>query len=438
MTPAFLVFVAVLAILQLVLPKRLAFAPLLIAACHLGNIEIASELTAVRLLILIGLGRALIGGNFSFSLSSTQDKAFLGFAVVALAVSVFPREDIPSPIKQNLGLIFNVVGTYLYGRAYLIGPNLAERFALTLICVITPLSLFLSLEQQTSKNAYSALGSRHDYAMTREGRNRAQGPFKHPILAGTVGAACLPFAISLWKRKRKTAILGIAASTMIAVASASSGPLAAACAGLLALYIWKYRKRIGLIQKVALAMIIGMHITSTRGVWYLMAHMDLAGGSTGYHRAKLIDNAMAEIDRWWLKGTDYTRNWMFSGVSWSDRHTDITNYYLHLAVIGGLGLLFCLVWILMSAYRSAGKALKEVDYEVSFESFALWCTGSALFVHVTSFLSVSYFDQMYVLFYMNIALIPGLVENLRSSALEKENQVEAESRHQGPKRYQYV
>ena len=70
--------------------------------------------------------------------------------------------------------------------------------------------------------------------------------------------------------------------------------------------------------------------------YYIIARADIIGGSTGWHRAALIDSAIRHLNEWWLIGTDYTRNWMVTGVSWSADNTDITNHYLYLGVLGGL------------------------------------------------------------------------------------------------------
>ena len=397
------------------LPKKWAFLPLLIAACHLGNGEIVANVTACRLVILLGLTRAIASGMLRWSPRNPLDASFGFFTVVALLVSLAHREDIASPFRQNLGLIFNVFGSYLYGKSFLQGTDFLTRFATGLAIVLVPLSLGLAVEKVARKNAYFLLGSGKLDVMMREGKVRASGPFRHPILSGTLGATSLPLMVFLWKRRRTLAVVGGAACFVIILSSASSGPLAALAASFLALWLWRWRKYIGPIQMAVFLFLLIMHLTSTRGVWYLMARMDLVGGSTGYHRAKLIDSAMMHLDRWWLCGTDFTRDWMFSGVSWSDRHTDITNYYLHMGVIGGLGLLAALVCILVSAFRSIGRGVKlgppyrdenPVRYDLA---FGAWCVGSALFAHALSFLSVSYFDQMYAMFYLMVGAVPGVV-----------------------------
>ncbi len=417
MPPLLIAATALLAILQFLIPRKWAFTPILIACFHLGDLEIIPNLTPVRIMILCGLIRAGISGTLVFKPTCTLDKAFYVFSTIALLVSAAPRLDIPSPISQNLGLILNVHGTYLYGRSLLVGDKLIERYTIAMILLLLPLAALLTFEQRTRQNIYYHLGARADSSMVRGDRNRALGPFQHAILSGTVGAAALPFALILWRRKKIHGIVGIGASLAIVVSSASSGPMAAAIVTAAALMVWPARRWLSMIQRIGLVMVFVLHLISTRGIWYLMARMDLAGGSTGYHRAKLIDSAINDFGDWWLFGTDYTRNWMFSGVSWSSRHTDITNYYLQFGVTGGMGLLLAFVAILYYGFKTYGIRLRATNFENSTENFGLWCLGCSLVAHATSFLSVAYFDQSYANLFMLIALGPAIINFQSSSAI---------------------
>jgi hypothetical protein len=44
-------------------------------------------------------------------------------------------------------------------------------------------------------------------------------------------------------------------------------------------------------------------------VWFLIARIDLAGGSSGYHRAMLIDTFLRHFGDWWLLGTKDAFSW---------------------------------------------------------------------------------------------------------------------------------
>lgn len=414
MTTLFTLIVAALFIAQVAIPKRWIFLPILVAAFHLNNYEVLPELTACRLLTLVGLVRLFLLGSFRTIRINILDKAFIGFAAVALLVSIAPRLDVPSPLKQNLGLIINVVLTYLYARLSIDSTHDSlHRLSVAIVCCLIPLAVALTVEKRTGRNLYSILGTVSAEAAEREGKIRATGPFKHPILAGTAGATSLPLVLIIYRRRMMVALLGLLSSLLVVLASSSSGPLAALFAALVGLSLWPWRNSVKLMKWSAIIVVIILHLFSTRGIWYLMARMDLVGGSTGFHRALLIDNAFSDFSRWWLRGTDYTRSWMFSGVSWSDRHTDITNYYIHLGVIGGVGLMGTLILVIIFAFNIIGRLLanlRGMEQTCSLQTFtfAVWCLGCALLAHTISFVSVSYFDQLYVLFYILVGTISSL------------------------------
>lgn len=147
-----------------------------------------------------------------------------------------------------------------------------------------------------------------------------------------------------------------------------------------------------------------------RGPWYIMASLDLVGGSTGWHRAKLIDQGFTYFGDWWLWGTDYTRHWMATGVSWSSDHVDMTNYYLHLGVVGGvmlpLAIIIAMIYCLRNLYLGMDLASPE-------NQLLMWFWGAMICTHAVSFVSISYFDQMFVFFYLSLAAVPGLLEGVQ-------------------------
>jgi hypothetical protein len=407
----FIILVSLLVLLQVTLPRRFSFFPLVVAGCHLGNVDILPEFTPARLLILIGLSRALVGQFFVFSTKSKLDLLFLLFSLIAVLSSFGHQSDpwVPSPLSARAGLAFNVFGSYLYGRAYLPDMDTFARYAKILPIVLIPLAIGLSLEKRTGRNLYWYLGADNAVTLVREGKMRAQGVFRHPILAGTAGATALPFAYLLWNTgRRKLALLGMVACLGVVLASASSGPLAAVGITAASVFFWQRRHWLRLAFWSLLGLALLYPLLSGRGPWWLMSRIDLVGGSTGWHRAYLIDQAMIHLDEWWLIGTDYTRHWMPTGVSFSPNHSDLTNYYLHLGVLGGGALALCLIAFIIIAIRMLIRNLTDIP-----ESAAIlrWCAGASLVTHAVSFISISYFDQMYIFFYLLLGAIPGLVSN---------------------------
>jgi hypothetical protein len=158
--------------------------------------------------------------------------------------------------------------------------------------------------------------------------------------------------------------------------------------------------------------------------------IDFVGGSTGWHRSRLLDSAIAHLDEWWLFGTDYTRHWMPFGLPSMPEHCDLTSYYVHLGVIGGLPLVITLVVILSRSFGFLGAAIRKRRAEKSPDEFLLWCAGSALFAHTVTFFTISYFDSLYVFFYALIAALTPLIVSTAPKRLSPQAVTKPEFRPQ--------
>lgn len=392
-----------LMIAQLLLPRRYGFVPLVAAALHIGNVEFIGELTIHRALIIIGIIRAIAGGFFRFSISSPLDLCFIVFALVALFSAGFHNDPIFNPYVAHTGLVLNVCGTYLYGKSYLSYNDWPQKFAFFTAILTIPLGTLMYAEAISAKNYYSVIGTTHSGVIIRDGDVRARGPFGHPILGGTAGGTSFALCVILWQSKRKIAIAGMLSSFAIVISSASSGPLMALMISIAWLLFWRKRVHVKKVPKLAVLMCVALELLMERPFYYIIAHIDLTGGSTSWHRCRLMEMGIKHFDEWWLAGTDFTRHWMPTGVSWNPNHTDITNYYLHLGVIGGVFLLLTLVGIIFFNFRTLFQRVSPFKNENSGQEFIFWCLSASLLSHIASFISISYFDQMYVLFYLLIA-----------------------------------
>ena len=134
-----------------------------------------------------------------------------------------------------------------------------------------------------------------------------------------------------------------------------------------------------------------------------MARIDIVGGSTGWHRSRLIESAFEHFGEWWLTGTDYTRHWMATGVSYSGNHTDITNHYLMSGVLGGLPLMLLFILILWTSFTYVGQALRQTPLPSQQQQFLVWSVGAALFGHAITCMAVAYFDQSIAFLYVTLA-----------------------------------
>ena len=142
--------------------------------------------------------------------------------------------------------------------------------------------------------------------------------------------------------------------------------------------------------------------------YYLIARIDLAGGSTGWHRAELIHQAIQHLNEWWLAGTTYTRDWMPYGVDWSEDHCDITNQYIAYGVVGGLPLMCLFIAVLWAAFRYVGNFLRLHAEDNPADLKFVWALGAALLAQAAACLSIAYFDQSFIFLYANIAVLGSL------------------------------
>jgi len=310
-----------------------------------------------------------------------------------------------------MGFVYNAVGLYFIFRSIVHDEDDYYLIFKMLAWVMVPLAISMAIEKTTQRNLFSIFGGVPEYTLVREGKLRCQGAFLHPILAGTFGATSIPFFVALWVRgagQKLTAVVGIVSATIIAVASASSGPVMVYAAVILGLFMWKLRDSMRMVRWVLLFMIVALHLVMKAPIWALIGKIGSVIGGTGWHRVALIDAAVEHFNEWWLLGTDYTRHWMPTGVTWSEKHTDITNNFIAIGIHGGLLSVILFIVLLVYCFKAVGKRLKEIDPAEFLKKFAVWCLGVSLFSHIAAFTSVSYFDQIIVFWYLLLAMIAGL------------------------------
>jgi len=171
----------------------------------------------------------------------------------------------------------------------------------------------------------------------------------------------------------------------------------------LGLLMWKFRQHMNALRWSVLAGVLALAAAMRDPVYFVIAKIDLAGGSTGWHRAQLIRSSIAHLDEWWLTGTDRTRHWMSSGIVGNTQDADITNHYLQMGVWGGLPLMVIFCIALVMAFRMIGRAVRQTMDAPSGHRPQCWFIGAALFGYVMSFLSISLFDQSNFAFMLLLA-----------------------------------
>jgi hypothetical protein len=386
-------------VLVVVLPRPLAAVPILLVATYTTRIPVVvlgpANLSVLRVVILVGLARVLFRGERIANGLNSIDRWVIAWATFLVAVSLFHTSD---AWTYRLGMMLGELGVYFLCRVFIRDAKELHGLFAVLCFALLPLAILMIMEKYTSHNYFAIMGAGD--VVIREGHVRASGPLAHPILAGTVGATAFPMAYSLWRTNRPAALAGLCAAAGIVFASTSSGPIMMSLFTCVGLVLWRVRASLRSIRWATFAGIIGLQLVMKDPVYFLMARIDITGGSTGWHRAQLIRSAIEHLDEWWAFGTDYTRHWMATGIYANEIHTDITNHFLAMGVLGGLPLMTLFIMVLRAGFRSVGFTLRDEEGRSPERDFLAWILGAMLFGQVMNFWSISLFDQSVSFLYL--------------------------------------
>lgn len=426
-----LLFLLVTGVSLLILPRKWLGVPLIAGACYMTigqSVEVGPlSFSVLRLLALIAICRVIISPNIKIVHFHRLDGLMLLWAVVFL-LSASLHSDPASDAVTKLGEIYDACSLYFLVRCVCTSIEDVSRACKSILILLVPVGLSMTYERAAMRNPFAVFGGVPEAPLVRDGKARAQGPFRHPILAGTVGAAALPMAVHFWRSSRTVAILGGAAGGAMMLASGSSGPVMTALAGFIGMFMWRFKTHMASVRAGIVCVYLTLELLMNRPAYYLMIRLDVTGSSTGWHRAALIESAFDHFDEWWLAGTDYTRHWMPYGVSYSPNHADITNQYIVMGVNGGFLTMLLFIALTVVGFRSVGSAVKQLSIEDTVASKLGWTLGATLFAHCVTFVSVAYFDQSRLYFYLLLALIGSLTSHLaqrsplESSIVETANQ----------------
>lgn len=410
-SPFVLVFVVLMSLLILFLPRKYVFVPLFFSLFFvpLGQRVVIAGLNFMmfRIMIFAALCRAvfqlLCGGKNSVRLRwNWIDKVFIlwVFSSVVTFTTLYGQLD---AFVNRMGLFYNAFGVYFPLRVFFQDEEDIDRTVriFAVICVV--IAVCMLSEQFTKRNFFSVFGGVPEFADNRDGNLRSQGPFAHPILAGTFGAVFVPLLLGLWWKKSRSksiALLGGVSATVIAVASMSSTPIMALVAGVGALFLWPFRDRMRLFRWGLALTLIGLHLVMKAPVWSLIGRAGVIGGSSGYHRYFLVDQFIRRFWEWWLVGTKETASWGYD--MW-----DTSNLYVEIGVTGGLPTLVLFLAIIVCCFKGLGRARRAVEGNPMAE-WRLWAVGAALFANLVAFFGITYFDQTSLGWYALLAIISSL------------------------------
>jgi hypothetical protein len=368
--------------------------------------------TIIRLLIFVTWIRFIVRREIDIFAMNTIDKALLLWAIVATITYTLLWSSFEA-FKYKLGLFYDAIGLYFMFRITIKEYKDMELIYKTLIISIIPVALFMLYEKYKGINLYFYFSGANPFSEIRNGRIRCQGPFRHSILAGTYGATSLPLFVALYSSKiinRPLFIIGLTSSLIIIYASASSGPIVSLLLSIIAFGFWLFRDRMKFVMWCLLLSILTLHIFMKAPVWFIFDRISGLMGGSGWHRSYLIDQAITHFNDWWLIGAKYTADWFPYALAVDPNKADITNAYIGHGVNGGLVTMILFILIIIQCFRGLGNAQKiNVSHPLG-ARFCLWAIGVCLFTHVVSFLSITYFDQMMVFWYLIIAITSTIVD----------------------------
>lgn len=374
----------------------------------------------LRVLILFGLGRLvktkaasakpLFPGGIN-----RLDVTVILFALCTAIAGVLLFQKSAALIFQ-LGNLYTILGVYCLTRLLIRDEDDIELMIRVLAYLTAGIAVIMMYERATGYNPYALLGgaraSVYASVMQRDDRFRAMGCFGHPILAGTFGAILVPLFVGLWwkdKRNRIVAVLGVIAATVTTVMSNSSTPMLGYMAGIMALCLWPVRRWTRAMRWGLVCTLVLLHLVMKAPVWHLISRIDLAGGSSSYHRYQLVDACIRHFGDWWLIGVKSTGDWGWD--MW-----DTANQYVSIADGSGLIPFLLFLATLVYGFKYVGKARKRVANDRKRALF-VWALGSALFANVVAFFGISYFDQTIVVWYGLLAAISAVALSARMAVV---------------------
>ncbi|GMG87748.1 hypothetical protein [Biformimicrobium ophioploci] len=395
--PLGLTVLAVCLLSLTVLPRRYMFFPLLFLAVAIPSVQrvavLSLDFTFLRILILMTLLVAVARGHVRDMRWMPLDTVIVAWALWSIVGGGLQAGNLGAVVTRT-GAAIDALGAFLVGRIYIRSIVDIRTLCIGVAILAVPTACMFLLEQSTGRNLFSIFGGVPPETIVRQGKLRCQGPFSHPILAGAFWATIVPLFLAFWRgrdRRRWTVLLGAGCATFIVFATASSTPVLTLAAGLAGIMAFSLHRHLALLMWLGIGVLSILHILMEQPIWHLISRVDLAGGSTGWHRYNLINQFILRVDEWWMIGTSYTGHW-----GWGLQ--DLTNQYVLEGVRGGMLRLLLFALFLYMLFSQIAQRLRHSNSR--YEKQVFWGCWVFLFAHAAGFISVSYFGQMTSLFFL--------------------------------------
>lgn len=420
-------------ILMILLPRKYALIPFFFVALIIPiqqRIVVATlDFYMLRILVLFGWLRILLYGESQGFRWNIIDSLLIAWAAVTVVARTLLWQTFGAFVS-TLGTAFDAIGIYFIVRFLVRDLKDMATMIRALVIISIPIALAMMIEYFVHRNMFAVFGGVPAVTILREGRLRCQAAFAHPILAGTYGATLIPLFVALWwqdRTSRQLTIIGLCLALIIVITSSSSGPIFSTMTAIFALFIWSLRKLTKLLRWGLLISLVVLHFLMEAPVWALIARVNVVGGSTGWHRYYLLDQFIRRFNEWWLVGIKSTDHWGW--MLW-----DTTNHYVAVGKQGGIWGLILFILLIAYCFQSVGRTYWVLEDDLMKNKILVWTIGATLFAHVVTFFSISYFDQIMIVWYMLLAFIAtlrGSIEKLERLKILRQVVLRLALKHSG-------
>lgn len=368
---------------------------------------------AVRFLEVAGFARVMIRREFPFGRLNEIDRVFLVLYVYTTLIFLLRSDE---GFAYQIGIAVDAILCYFTFRGLIGKVNDFCWFLKTFVYLLIPYVAIVAFESFTTRNLFIYMGG-HTGIWFRDTSVRCFGSFRHPSLMGALGASFFPLYVGLFFSKidRIHALIGIGASLAIVVFSNSGGPLGFSFFGAVGWGFWFFRKQLRTVRVVTFFALVFMAILMKSPLWYIVAKTSAITGGEGWHRAYLMDITFQNLDKWWLAGMPIrdTAGWFPYSINVTGG-ADITNQFVNVGITAGIMATVLLIWLIVISFRKIGRTLHSVRSilgDASPLEYLLWSLGVLLFGHAANWIGITYFDQFYVMFFMQFAAISNLSDD---------------------------
>ena len=366
---------------------------------------------AMRFLEIAGFARIIMRREYSFSNPAKLDRLILLFYSFVTIVFLL-RSD--KGQAYQIGAAVDALLCYFTFRGLISTIDDLRWFLHAFAFILIPYVACLYIEMHTGHSPLSMLGGNAMADGLRNGLPRCVGSFREPALLGSLGASVFPLYLGLIfsDSDRRYAIAGILLSLAIVGFSNSGAPLTVVVSAALGWLLWPWRRRMGLIKRLGLAGLVVLALVMKSPIWYLPTHFSIGGDA--WHRSYLIEVAINHIGQWWLWGMPLskTSEWFPYRLALNGQ-ADITNQFIVFGLNAGIIAIILFVLILVRTFRSLSDKMAELRLgqpNPCKDEYILWGLGVMLVGHILNFFAISYFDQIYVIWFMQLAFVASITD----------------------------